>query len=275
MGDLIDGDDNLPAEEVGAWAKEKQDHLCRYIDISRGVRAKYLQPQGPGGACYIDLFCGPGRSFVKETGEWIDGSPVAAWKKSRDGGAPFSKVIIADLDKERLDAATARLEGLGAPVLAIHGPASETAFRALQGSAVYGLNFAFLDPFSIGALDFGIFKTLSKLKRIDILAHVSKMDLQRNLGINVSAENSQFDRFAPGWRNAVDLNQQQATIRRDVMEYWRKSVANTGIATSEDTRLITGSKGQHLYWLLLAAKHDLAHTFWKASSKTDQIGFDF
>lgn len=275
MGDLIDGDDNLPAEEVGAWAKEKQEHLCRYIDISRGVRAKYLPPHGPGGACYIDLFCGPGRSFVKDTGEWIDGSPVAAWKKSRDGGAPFSKVIIADLDKERLDAATARLEDLGAPVLAIHGPASETAFRALQGSAVYGLNFAFLDPFSIGALDFGIFTTLAKLKRIDILAHVSKMDLQRNLGINVAAENSQFDKFAPGWRDAVDLNQQQATIRRDVMEYWRKSVANTGIATSEDTRLITGSKGQHLYWLLLAAKHDLAHTFWKASSKTDQIGFDF
>jgi three-Cys-motif partner protein len=275
MGELIDGDDNLPAEEVGAWAKEKQEHLCRYVDISRSVRAKYLPPQGPGGACYIDLFCGPGRSFVKETGEWIDGSPVAAWKKSQDGGAPFSRVIIADMDKERLDAATARLENLGAPVLAIHGPASETVFRALQGSAVYGLNFAFLDPFSIGALDFSIFKTLSRLKRIDILAHVSKMDLQRNLGSNVSAENSQFDKFAPGWRDAVDLNQQQASIRREVMEYWRNSVASTGIATSEDTRLITGSKGQHLYWLLLAAKHDLAHKFWKASANMDQKGFEF
>ncbi len=59
------------------------------------------------------------------------------------------------------------------------------------------------------------------------------------------------------------------------MEYWRKSVASTGIATSEDTTLITGSKGQHLYWLLLAAKHDLAHKFWKVSSKKDQGTFDF
>jgi three-Cys-motif partner protein len=212
---------------------------------------------------------------VKDTGEWIDGSPVTAWKKSCEGGAPFSKVIIADLDKARLEAATARLQALGAPVLAIHGPAWETAFRALQGAAIYGLNFAFLDPFSIGALDFEIFKTLSRLKRIDILAHVSKMDLQRNLSINLAGENSQFDQFAPGWRDAVDLKQQQATIRRDVMEYWRMSVANTGIATSEDTTLITGSKGQHLYWLLLAAKHDLAHKFWKASSRTDQTAFDF
>ncbi|WP_312795673.1 three-Cys-motif partner protein TcmP [Tianweitania sp.] len=275
MGDLIEGDDKLPAEEVGGWAREKQAYLCRYIDISRGVRAKYLAPQGAGGACYIDLFCGPGRSLVKDTGEWIDGSPVAAWKKSCEGGAPFSKVIIADLDKDRLEAATTRLKEMGAPVFPIHGPANETAARALQQSAVHGLNFAFLDPFNIGALNFEIFKTLSRLKRIDILAHISKMDLQRNLSINVAAEISQFDQFAPGWRHAVDLKQQQPTIRRDVMEYWRKSVASTGIATSEDTTLITGSKGQHLYWLLLAAKHDLAHKFWKVSSKKDQGTFDF
>ena len=39
MGKLIDGDDGLPAEEVGVWAKEKHDYLCRYIDISRSTRA--------------------------------------------------------------------------------------------------------------------------------------------------------------------------------------------------------------------------------------------
>lgn len=270
MGELVDGDDGLPAEEVGAWAKEKLEHLCRYIDISRGVRAKYLPPQGTGGSCYIDLFCGPGRSLIRDTGEWVDGSPVAAWKKSRDSGAPFSKVIIADLDQTRLDAATKRLTALGAPVVPIFGPATETAFKALQKSAVYGLNFAFLDPFSIGALDFEIFKTLSRLKRIDILAHVSKMDLQRNLPGNLSAEEPQFDLFAPGWRHAVNLNQQHPAIRREVFEYWRGLVAATGIATSEETKLITGSRGQHLYWLLLAAKHELAHKFWKESAKGDQ-----
>ncbi len=42
MGRLIEGDDGLPAEEVGSWAKEKHDYLCRYIDISRATRAKYI-----------------------------------------------------------------------------------------------------------------------------------------------------------------------------------------------------------------------------------------
>lgn len=102
MGDIIAGDDGLPAEEVGVWAKEKQDYLCRYIDISRGVRAKYLPPNGNGRACYIDLFCGPGRAKVRGTDEWIDGSPIAAWKKSVDGDAPFSRVVISDIDPARV-----------------------------------------------------------------------------------------------------------------------------------------------------------------------------
>lgn len=274
MGELIAGDDGLPAEEVGPWAKEKQEYLCRYVDISRAARKKYLAPLGRGGATYIDLFCGPGRSRIRDSGEWIDGSPVAAWKKSVEGGAPFSKVIIADIDSVRLDAAADRLTKLGAPVVKIHGAAKDTAFRALQSAAVYGLNFAFLDPYSIGALDFGMFRTLSRLTRIDILAHISKMDFQRNLPGNISEEQDEFENFAPGWREAVNLNQPHPHVRREVFEYWREKVAETGIDTSKDTKLITGTRGQHLYWLLLAAKHELAHAFWKTSSKSAQGTLD-
>ena len=49
MGKLIDGDDGLPAEVVGAWAKEKHDYLCRYVDISRAVRTQWIGP-GKAGA---------------------------------------------------------------------------------------------------------------------------------------------------------------------------------------------------------------------------------
>ncbi len=275
MGELIAGDDGLPAEEVGPWAKEKQEYLCRYVDISRAVRAKYLPPSGRGGATYIDLFCGPGRSRIRETGEWIDGSPVAAWKKSVEGGAPFSKVIIADIDIVRLEAAAERLSKLGAPVATIHGAAKDTAISALQRAAAYGLNFAFLDPYSIGALDFELFRTLSRLTRVDILAHISKMDFQRNLPSNITEEQNEFENFAPGWREAVNLKQSHQHVRREVFDYWKSQVAETGIATSKDTKLITGSRGQHLYWLLLVARHELAHAFWKTSTKSDQGSLEF
>ena len=85
-------EDGLPLDEVGAWAKEKHERLRKYVDISRGVRKKWVQ--GTGGATYIDLYCGAGRAVVRETGERIDGSPLVAFKGARDGGVPFSEIYM-------------------------------------------------------------------------------------------------------------------------------------------------------------------------------------
>lgn len=273
MGKLIDGDDGLPAEEVGVWAKEKHDYLCRYIDISRSARAKYLGP-GPGkaGATYIDLFCGPGRCKVRDTGEWIDGGVVAAWKKSQEGGAPFTQVFIGDLDTQRREAAATRLRQLGAPVVEIDGAAVSAVQQVISRLNAHGLHFAFLDPFNLEALDFKIIDALSKLKRIDMLVHVNQMDLQRNLVSNATSEESAFDTFAPGWRNKVNVVRGQQEIRQSVFQYWRDQVASLGVWPSADMKLITGSKNQPLYWLLLASKHDLAHKFWATASNVEGQG---
>jgi three-Cys-motif partner protein len=126
----------------------------------------------------------------------------------------------------------------------------------------YGLHFAFLDPYSLGELDFSIIQTLSQLKRIDMLTHVSVMDLQRNLERNVASLSGSFDTFAPGWRNSVNINTSQSEVRRLVFEYWRDQVSRLGAGSANDVRLITGEKNQRLYWLLLAAKHELARKFW-------------
>jgi three-Cys-motif partner protein len=274
MGELVDGDDGLPAEVVGVWAKEKVDLLCNYVRISSPTRKKYLPPDNIGGAAYIDLFCGPGRSFINDTKEWIEAGPVAAWNRSVACNAPFTRVIIADANVERLQACEARLQRLGAPVVTKHGFAKETAFWARQKTPQHGLNFAFLDPYSLEALDFEVIKTLALIKRIDVLVHVSTMDLRRNLDVHLTTADSSFDAFAPGWRDALQVRS-RARTREDVLRYWRGLVSQAGIPTSEDVRLIKNRHGQHLYWLLLAAGHDLAHKFWKTvSPKGGQQSFD-
>ena len=133
-----------------------------------------------------------------------------------------------------------------------------------------GLHFAFIDPFSLGTLDFRIIQSLAPLKHIDMLIHLSKMDLQRNLGINLASEESAFDSFAPGWREKINPTRSQQEIRRLVVEYWRNLVSGLGIWPSTDMKLITGKGNQHLYWLLLAAKNDLAHKFWEVAVDTGQ-----
>jgi three-Cys-motif partner protein len=242
--------------------------LRRYIDISRGVRKRFIGPRNAG-ATYIDLFSGPGRAKVRN-GPFIEGSCVAAWEMSRRCGSPFSEVIIADSDGERLDLAERRLRNLGAPVKAHLGKAADTAQAIAKSLNPYGLHFAFIDPFNLAAFNFEVVKAFAGFQRIDMIVHVSKMDLQRNLGFNVKAQQDAFEIFAPGWRNVVNLSQPQSAIRRGVFDHWRELVANTGIAPSANMKLITGSKGQHLYWLLLAAKHDRAHKFWNVASNDGQ-----
>lgn len=271
IGDLIEGDDGLPAEKVGEWVKDKHDLLCGYIEITHPVRAMYLPPK-TGGAAYIDLFCGPGRCFIEDTGEWIDGGAVAAWKASVRSGSPFTRVIIGDADPFRCDAATTRLKALGAPVIPIPGEAKDTAPRVLLAAPPYGLNFAFLDPYKLEALDFQIIRTLAAIKRIDMLIHVSTMDLQRNLDAYAQADPSPFDALAPGWKEVVPVDQSMERVRKDIVEYWRSLVAGAGVATSDDVKLVTGSKNQRLYWLLLAASHKLAHKFWRITVKRLEQG---
>src|SRR5579862_4572434 len=100
MAALIEGDDGLPADQVGAWSNDKHDRLRRYLDISRAARSRFLTGSSKT-ATFVDLFCGTGRARVRGSGEWIDGSAVAAWKISRDGGWPFSGVYVADIDPAR------------------------------------------------------------------------------------------------------------------------------------------------------------------------------
>lgn len=268
MSKLIDKSDGLPASEVGEWTKEKHEFLRRYLDMSRTTRKKFLDGRSRS-ATFIDLFCGPGRSRIKETGEWIDGSAITAWKKSQSGGAPFSEIYIADIDDANRIATEKRLKRLGAPVRPVIGSAVQAVTQVTKSVNPYGLHFAFVDPFSLGSLDFRIIQSLSSLTRIDMLILLSKMDLQRNLWQNLNSEESAFDLFAPGWRTSVDRNRSQQEMRRLVVEYWRDLVANLGIWPSTDMTLISGKGNQPLYWLLLAAKHDLAHKFWSLAVDTD------
>ena len=61
-------DDGLPLDEVGPWAKDKHDRLRKYVDISRAARRKWIEGSSKS-ATYVDLFCGTGRSIIRDTNE--------------------------------------------------------------------------------------------------------------------------------------------------------------------------------------------------------------
>jgi three-Cys-motif partner protein len=266
------GDDGLPIEKVGSWAINKLKLVTDYVYASGGARKRYLET----GAAYIDPFCGAGRSLIRGTSRFIDGSSVAAFKRAVESPARFTSINISDDDEELLAAATKRLTALSAPVCPFAGPASEAVPKIVQSLDRNGLHLAFLDPYNLRALSFDLFEELSKLRRIDVIAHVSVSDLQRNAARYADEDYDQFDKFAPGWRGKVSPDVNKAAFRAAILKYWSDRVTALGLPQAKHWQLIRGDKGQRLYWLILLARHDLAHGLWsKVSSAAESPMLDF
>lgn len=184
-------------EIVGSWAQEKHLRLRHYVDISRAARRKFDR-----NSSFIDLYCGPGRAVIKDTGVAIPGSAIAACAEAARYTS-FGAIHIADLDATNVSFCQERLnrEGLG-PVSTYAGKAEETARQVVSKLPRSGLHFAFLDPYSVQALPFQVIQTLAELPKMDLLIHFSAMDMQRNVKQLMS--NGKLDLFAPGWHEQVD-----------------------------------------------------------------------
>jgi three-Cys-motif partner protein len=261
------GDDGLIVEKVGSWAVNKLEVVTDYVFASGGARQKYAAT----GAALIDPFCGPGRSLIRDTTTFIEGSPVAAFKRSLESAGHFTSINISDADPELLDVATKRLTSLGAPVRPVAGPASAAVPQIVRSLNPNGLHLAFLDPYNLSTLSFDLFKELAKLRRIDIIAHVSVSDLQRNADRYAEEDYDQFDRFAPGWRNKVSKDMAKQPLRAAIMQYWSDEVTALRLPQARHKELIRGDQGQRLYWLILLSRHPLAHDLWqKISSAAEQ-----
>ena len=162
------------------------------------------------------------------------------------------------------------------PFRATAGPASSAMPEIVRQLNSSGLHFAFLDPHNLGTLSFDLFMSLAKLKRIDIIVHVSLSDLQRNADRYTSVAHDQFDRFAPGWRDHIRTDVNQNSLRAAILQYWSDRVMALGLPRAEHCELIKGTQNQRLYWLAFLSKHDLAHTLWsKISSSAKAPDFDF
>lgn len=259
---ILDPNDRLIVDEVGAWALEKHERLRKYIDAYRSVRALYLPPKGTGGAGYVELFSGPGRSKIKGTDEFIDGSPIVAYKAAQRSGTRFSDLHFNDLNVEKSSALRMRIATLGAAAHFYSQSADAAVDRIVDALNPTGLHFAFLDPYKLEVLPFSIIRKLASIPKMDMLIHVSVFDLQRNLRRYV-ADGAVLDSFMPGWRGSVDVNRTDHGLRTDLLDYWLGQIRKLGTSPAEGIELVSGPGGQRLYWLVFVSAHPLGRKLWE------------
>jgi three-Cys-motif partner protein len=177
--------------------------------------------------------------------------------------APFSQMHIADASADKCRAAEQRLIRAGGSPTAYIGVAEQTAKDVVTRLNPSGLHFIFLDPFNLQALPFSVIKAFSRLKRVDMLIHLSAQDLQRNLGRYIQAGDDRLECFAPGWRDAVRLDQSQRAIRAGILSHWASENRALGLPPAKHAELVSGTtKNQRLYWLIFVGRHELANQFW-------------
>lgn len=250
---------------IGEWSLEKHDLLRKYVHASWAARQKWSHRS------FIDLYCGPGRVAVRNSGIETDGGAIVAWRQAQSTGGCFTQVIVGDLDASSAAACKARLEALHAPVQSLVGPADTTVERVLEIVNPNGLHLAYLDPFNLEHLPFSIIQRLAKFKNIDIVVHFSIMDLQRELELDFVRDESRFELFAPGWKFHVDprtVSKREA--RNQFVTYWLSLVDSLGFSCSRERPLMTNNKNGPLYRMMFLMRHPLAKKLWDDIAKPSQ-----
>lgn len=260
----IDPRDGLVRGIVGDWVDEKHKRLRHYVDISRAARRKFQ-----GNSTYIDLYSGSGRARVRDSDRLVDGSAIAAVSEAGKS-APFGHVHIADFDAANVSACASRMREITSPPVTTYvGKAEDTVRGVVSRLSPSGLHLAFLDPFNIESLPFSVIQSLAQFEHMDLIIHVSAMDLQRNVKALMASD--KLSAFAPSWQSAINPNVRNSIAVVEVMRYWRSLIAGQGLTVSHHVEKVAGARNQPLYWLVLAGKHPLADAFWgQVSNVTSQ-----
>jgi three-Cys-motif partner protein len=281
-------DDGLPMRESGSWAAEKLDYLKRYIDIFETS----MHSQSWRRRNYIDLFAGPGKCRVSETGAVLIGSPLI----SLTTRYPFTDFYFVEMNHSNIETLKQRCSA--SPLYShIHFIGNDSnivvqeivkSILAADHTYIKGvrscLNLAFLDPEGL-ELQWQTVATLTQPYTMDLIIHYPQGGLNRNMEQFYQAEEeTAIDLYFGGseWRTIYkDYRNRQipSQVHRELMDYYKGKLQDLGykevLRDDEigDEPLIRNAKrGAPLYRLMFASKHPLGHDFWQKVIQRDVYG---
>lgn len=243
---------------VGPWVpNEKHFYLTQYLNATREAQKKFKQ------RVLIDPFCGPGRIQVEGESFTRDGGSVAAYRQSAVSGAPFTRMLVGDIEDERAFANEQRLAAAGASVERFVGPADQTVDDMIRAVPFGALALAYIDPYNLEYLSFSIIERLAKLQYVDFAVHFSLMDLTRNIDMELDPKRDRFDHALPGWRSAVPTDAlSKSSLPGWFFDAWCRAVQRLGFKVSGQMPLITDGKGRSIYRLVFFSRHPLPDRIW-------------
>lgn len=257
-------------EGVGSWVPAHKHRLLQeYLHATRNAWKKWPS------RIFIDPFSGPGRIQVRGENLTRDGGAVLAWRTLADT-APFTGMLVGDLNADRASACEQRLKAIGAPATSFSGPAVDTVSAMVATVPRGALCMAYVDPYSLELLSFSVLQELSALKNIDLAVNFCTMDLQRNAELEFDPKRARFDGTAPGWRehpSVVGASKQNVKI--EFFRYWCDLVRGLGFRFSREMPLVHNEQGHAIYRMVFFARHDLPTRVWNDVARGPNRSFSF
>jgi len=253
---------------VGTWVPlQKHKLLCEYLHATRHAWKRWPS------RVLIDPFAGPGRIQVRGESGTREGGTVLACRTLADV-APFTKVLVGDIDLERVTACESRLKAIGAPVQAFFGPAADTINQMVAAVPRGSLCMAYIDPYNLQYLSFSILKALAPLK-VDLAINFSTMDLRRNVDVETDPDRARFDEAAPRWRELVERRRtSRSGMSLEFFNYWRGLVSGLGFEYSEEMPFVFNDRGSPIYRMVFFARHDLPKRIWGDVARGPNLELD-
>lgn len=265
--------DNLPVRCVGPWAYNKIYFLSRYFDIfATGMKNKW-----DGKLAYFEICSGPGRCIDRETGNEMDGTPLAILHSK--GFQYLRDAYFLDIKKEVLDSLNSRIKSfnLEHKAHAIYGNYEDgsSITDLINRTNPYGLNLVFIDPTDC-SVPFATIEKIAQNKHTDIIMNVAVWtDLNRNLQkaiLNSDYESrSKYETFLGDHSffvdpEIVDLARKSMTseLRTQYMNRYRLHLNQLGLE-------FIGEKEINGYYnLVFASSNSKALEFWHKAADTIQ-----
>lgn len=260
-------DDGHVVQCVGEWAEgDKHGYLRSYIDATREARRKFKH-RG-----FIDLFAGPGRVRVRETGEVCDGSPLIALAHE---AAPFTRVILCDIAEANVAALRHRTAAFVGRVEIVQGDSNARA-RELATRLPPGLNLALIDPFGLEPLRFETIRLLASMNKLDLFVNFPTSDLRRNHQLYRQPDNSVVANALGihDWRSRLG----PGDIALQAANMFVESLERLGYTGARNQMIPVSRNGSELYRIIFASKHPLGDDIWQSivrHAPTGQRGLPF
>ena len=258
-------DDGLFTNPIGPWAEDKYRYVGMYAEMfSTGMKNRWPR------RVYLDLFCGPGCSRVRDTGRVVLGSPMIALSLPD----PFDAYVFADENPEALEALRLRVARLDHqhPVTYVPGDANAAINRILETlsekSGEKVLSFCFLDPYKLN-IHFQTVQRIAEGRAVDFLILLALyVDANRNIQAYVGDDNPTIDLFLgdrtwrPRWKTAERAGD---SIVKFLAREYSDRMAQIGylpMALDDMIKVRTTEKRLPLYYLAFFSKHRKGLEFW-------------